>query len=339
MLRYFLKRVLISAPTLLGISLICFVLIQLTPGGPVEQTMAQWRASSGGEAASGRVAQVTEEQRQALVAYYGFDKPLYVRYFRWMSKLLRLDFGDSYYYNQPVSQLILQALPVSLTFGLFSFLASYLICIPLGIAKAIRQGSWFDVVTSGIVFFLYSIPPFAFGILLIVLLGGGSFWRVFPIEGLVSDNFSELSMFGKVKDYLYHIFLPLTCYTMGSFASLTMIMKDSLLEQLSQDYVVTARAKGLPERLVVGRHALRNALLPIANGLGQFVTVFFAGSLLIETIFGLQGIGRLSYESIVHRDYPVVLANIMCLSVLTILGNLFSDALYVMIDPRIDYTG
>ena len=246
MWRYFLKRAFISVPTLLGISLICFVLIQLTPGGPVEQTMAQWRASSGGEAASGRLAQVTEEQRQALVAYYGFDKPIYVRYFRWMEKLLRFDFGDSYSYNQPVSQLIRQAMPVSLTFGLFSFLASYLICIPLGIAKAVRHGSWFDMMTSGLVFFLYSIPPFAFGILLIVLLGGGSFWKVFPIEGLTSDNFSELSTLGKVKDYFNHVFLPLTCYTIGSFASLTMIMKDSLLEQLSQDYVVTARAKGLP---------------------------------------------------------------------------------------------
>ncbi len=335
---YFLKRILFSVPTLIGISLLCFFLVQLTPGGPVEMQLAQWRNSSvGGEAGSGHVSQVTEEQKQALIAYYGFDKPIPVRYIHWMGKLLVGNFGDSYYYDQPVSDLIVSRLPVSLSFGLFSLIATYIICIPLGIWKAVRHDSHFDVFTSGLVFFLYSIPSFAFGILLIVLFGGGSFWNVFPIQGLVSDNFSDLTFWSKIKDYSWHMFLPLTCYTIGSFATLTMLMKNSLIEQLRQDYVTTARAKGLPERLVIGRHALRNAILPIANGVGQWIGLFFAGSLLIETIFGLQGIGRLSYEAIGHRDYPVVLADIMILSVLTIVGNVISDFLYIIIDPRIDF--
>jgi len=335
---YFIKRILFSAPTLLGISLLCFFLVQLTPGGPVEMQMAQWRNSGvGGDVGSGRLSQVTDEQRKALIEYYGFDKPIVLRYFQWMWKLMQGNLGDSYYYDLPVLQLIKARLPVSLSFGIFSLLATYIICIPLGIWKAIRHNTPFDVISSGAVFFLYSIPSFAFGILLIVLFGGGSFWNVFPIQGLVSDNFSDLSLFNKIKDYCWHMFLPLTCYTIGSFATLTMLMKNSLIEQLRQDYVTTARAKGLPEKLVIGRHALRNAILPIANGVGQWIGLFFAGSLLIETIFGLQGIGRLSYEAIVHRDYPVVLADIMILSILTIAGNVISDFLYIVIDPRIDY--
>jgi microcin C transport system permease protein len=335
---YFLKRILFSLPTLLGISIVCFFLVQLTPGGPVEMEIAKMRqASAGGEVGGGRISEITEEQRAALTAYYGFDKPIAIRYFHWLWKLVRFDFGSSYYYDEPVWTLIQRALPVSVTLGFFSLIATYLVCIPLGIAKAVKHNTTFDVLSSAVVFFLYSIPSFAFAILLIVLFGGGTFWNVFPIQGLVSDNFSSLSLWEKVKDYCWHIFLPLLCYTIGSFATLTMLMKNSLMEQLKQDYVTTARAKGLTEKLVVQRHALRNALLPIANGVGQWIGLFFAGSLLIESIFGLQGIGRLSYESILHRDYPVVLADIMILSVLNILGNVLSDFLYVVIDPRIDY--
>ncbi|MBI4403859.1 MAG: ABC transporter permease subunit [Deltaproteobacteria bacterium] len=338
MLSYFIKRLLVAIPTLIGISLVCFFLVQLTPGGPVEQTIAQWRlAGTGGETGGGRSAQITEEQRQALIEYYGFDKPIHIRYLRWLGKLVCLDLGESYYYEDTVWALIKRCLPVSITLGFFSFLATYLVCIPLGILKAVRHNTRLDMASSAVIFFLYSIPSFALGIVLIVLFGGGSFWNVFPIEGLVSDNFSSLSFWGKVKDYIYHIVLPLTCYTIGSFASLTMLMKNSLLEQLKQDYITTARAKGLSEKLVVGRHALRNAFLPIANGLGQWIGLFFAGSLLIETIFGLRGIGRLSYDAIINRDYPVVLADIMLVSVLNITGNLLSDFLYVLIDPRIDY--
>jgi microcin C transport system permease protein len=335
---YFLNRVLISLPTLFGISVVCFFLVQLTPGGPVEQTIAQWRQSGvGGEMGGGRISSITEEQRQALVAYYGFDKPIPVRYVLWILKFVQLDFGESYFYSEPVWDVIKRCLPVSITFGLASFFATYLICIPLGIAKAVRHNSSFDILSSALVFFLYSIPSFAFGILLIVLFGGGSFWNVFPIEGLTSDNFSDLGFFGQIGDYLWHLVLPLTCYLIGGFATLTMLMKNSLLEQLKQDYITTARAKGLNEKVVILRHALRNAILPIASGFGQFIGLFFTGSVLIETIFGLQGVGRLSYESIIHRDYPIVLANIMILSALHIAGNLISDFLYVIIDPRIDF--
>lgn len=337
---YFLQRALVSLPTLLGISVLCFFLVQLTPGGPVEQALAEMRQSSvGGEVGGGRVQQVTEEQRQTLIAYYGFDKPLHTRYFLWLGKLVTLDLGESYFHNEPVLDILLRALPVSLSFGIFSFVLTYLICIPLGIYKAVRNGTRFDVLSSGIVFFLYSVPSFALAILLIVLFGGGSLWNVFPIEGMVSENFDELGFFAKIADYLHHMFLPLVCYTMGSFATLTLVMKNSLLEQLRLDYVTTARAKGLSEKRVILKHALRNALLPIANGLGHWIGLFFTGSVLIETIFGLQGIGRVSYESILRRDYPIVLANIMILSVLTILGNLISDFLYVLIDPRIDFSG
>ena len=338
MVRYFVTRLLATIPTLIGISVLCFALTQFTPGGPVEQAMAQWRQSGvGGETGGGRVAQITEEQRANLIRYYGFDKPIHVRYLLWIGKLLRGDLGESYYYDESVASLIGRCLPVSISFGFFSFLATYLVCIPLGIMKAVWHGGRFDIASSGIIFFLYSIPAFAFGILLIVLFGGGSVWNVFPIEGIVSDNFSDLNVWGKIKDYAHHMFLPLLCYTIGSFATLTMLMKNSLMEQLGQDYIMTARAKGLSEAAVIGRHALRNALIPLANGLGQWLSLFFAGSLLIETIFGLQGVGRLSYDSILHRDYPVVLANIMILSVLHIAGNIFSDFLYIVIDPRIDF--
>ncbi|MCB0416629.1 MAG: ABC transporter permease subunit [Bdellovibrionales bacterium] len=336
---YFLKRILVSLPTLFGISVVCFVLVQLTPGGPVEQAIAQMRLSGmGGEVSDSRTMQVTEEQRQALIEYYGFDKPLPIRYLRWVSKLLRFDLGDSYAYEEPVWSLIKERLPVSITFGIVSFLAAYLVCIPLGVFKAIHHNSRFDVWTSAIIFFLYSIPAFALGIVLIVLFCGGTFWNWFPIQGFHSDDFYDMSFWQKTKDIVHHMFLPLLCYTIGLFAMLTMLMKNSLLDQLKQDYITTARAKGLSEKLVIWRHAFRNAILPIANGFGQWVSLFFAGSLLIETIFNLQGIGLLSYESIIQRDYPVVLANIMILSVLYIIGNLISDILYVVIDPRIDFT-
>ena len=338
MLSYFASRLAAMIPTLIGISIVCFGLVQMTPGGPVEQLMAQWRQGGmGGETGGGKVSQITEEQRANLMNYYGFDKPIYVRYFRWMGKLLRGDFGDSYHYDLPVLDLIKRALPVSMSFGLFSFLATYIICIPLGILKAVNQGSRFDVLSSGLVFFLYSIPAFAFGIFLIVLFGGGTFWNWFPIEGMVSDNFNDLGFWAKIGDYIHHMFLPLLCYTIGSFATLTMLMKNSVIEQLNEDYVTTARAKGLSEWRVILRHATRNALIPIANGLGQWLSLFFAGSLLIETIFGLQGIGRLSYDAIIHRDYPVVLADIMIISILHMAGNIFSDLMYTLIDPRIKF--
>jgi microcin C transport system permease protein len=330
---------LLSIPTLLGISVLCFLLVHIVPGGPVEQALAQWRQSAtGGEAGGGQTLQVTEEQRRLLMAYYGFDKPLPIRYLEWLGKLIRLDFGESYFYEEPVWNVISSRLPVSVTFGLASFLLSYLICIPLGILKAIKHNSLFDAITSALLFFLYSVPPFALGILLIVLFCTNQFWNIFPIEGFHSTQFEELSFVDRLFDIAHHMFLPLLCYTIGSFALLTMLMKNSLLEQLKQDYITTARAKGLSEKMVILKHALRNAILPIASGFGHFLSFFFAGALLIEVIFNLQGIGRLSYESVINRDFPVVLANIMILSVLNIVGNILSDFLYVVIDPRIDFS-
>lgn len=338
--RYFLLRTLSVLPTLFGISVLCFALVQLTPGGPVEQALAEWRgAGSGGEISGGDRLAITEEQREELMRYFGFDRPIHERYVKWIGSVLRLDFGTSYHYGEPVLDLLARTLPVSLLFGLASFFATYLVCIPLGVAKAVRDGSPFDAVTSGLVFFLYAIPPFALGIVLIVLFGGGSLFDWFPIQGLTSENFDDLSLPGKAWDLARHLFLPLLCHVVGSFAMLTMMTKNSLLDQLRQDYVLTARAKGLSEKTVLWKHAFRNALLPIASNLGQWIAVFFTGSLLLETIFGLNGIGRLSYESIVRRDYPIVLANILILSTLHILGNLVSDLLYVKIDPRIEFAG
>ncbi len=334
---YLLRRLLYAIPTLLGITLICFCLVQLSPGGPVEQTLAEWKHASAGESGADRSSQVTEEQRQALIEYFGFNEPILTRYVKWMGKILVLDLGESYHYGEPVSGLIARALPVSLSLGFFSFFLVYLISVPLGIRKAVKHGSRFDAVSSSILFLLYSVPSFALGVLLIVFFAGGSFYDWFPAQGLTSDNFEELGFFQKVGDFLYHLTLPLLCSVIGSLASVTLLMKNSLLDQLKLDYVLTARAKGLTERTIVWRHAVRNALLPIASGMGQWLSVFFSGSVLLETVFGLQGMGRLSYESILRRDYPIVLANILILSLLHIVGNLLSDFAYVLLDPRIDF--
>ena len=334
MLTYFIRRALVALPTLFGISVLCFLLIQLTPGGPVEQAIAQIR-HSGISGVSTEL--ITEEQRENIRKYYGFDKPIHIRYITWISKVIRLDFGTSYVQERPVWDMIAEAFPVSISFGFFSFLLTYLICIPLGLLKALKHDSLFDDLTSATIFFLYSIPPFALAVVLMVLLCGGSFWNIFPIEGIVSDNFSQLSLSQKILDYVHHLFLPLLCYTIGHFAMLTLLMKNSLLEQFTQEYITTARAKGLSEHTVLLRHILRNAILPIANGLGHWLSLFFAGSLLIETVFNLQGIGRLTYDAVIRRDYPVVLADILILSTTTILGNMLADYLYVVIDPRINY--
>ncbi len=335
---YLLRRFLYAVPTLLGISLICFCLVQLAPGGPVEQTLAEWRHASAGETGgSEKSSAITEEQRQALIEYFGFHEPLLTRYVKWVKKVATLDLGESYHYGEPVSALIGRALPVSMSLGFFSFFLVYLISIPLGIRKAVVHGSRFDAASSSILFLLYAIPSFALGVLLIVFFAGGSFYNIFPSQGLTSENWDELGFFAKLGDYLYHLALPLFCSVIGSLASVTLLMKNSLLDQLKLDYVLTARAKGLSEKRVIWAHAVRNALLPIASGMGQWLSVFFSGSVLLETVFGLQGMGRLSYESIIRRDYPIVLANILILSVMHIAGNLLSDLAYVLLDPRIDF--
>lgn len=322
-------------PTFVGVTLVTFLLVQIVPGGPVEMAMQQMRFG-GGEGGNAQI-EITEDIRKQLEAQFGFDKPMHQRYLLWVGNLLRFDFGDSYYYSEPVTDLLLERLPVSLTFGVFNFILVYLISIPLGIAKAVRAGSRFDTATSTVLFVLHAIPSFALGVLLIVFLCGGTFLNWFPLQGLVSDNHSELSTTGKILDYLHHIALPLVCYVAGNFAIVTMIMRNSLINQLSEDYKRTAQAKGLGQRSVVLKHCFRNALIPIASGLGQYVGLFLAGSLLIEQVFGLDGLGRLSYESLQARDYPVALAIIVLGSLATIAGTLLSDILYVLIDPRIDF--
>lgn len=323
-------------PTLFGISLLVFTLTQIVPGGPVERFMQQMRFGSSGDTGSGK-SEITEELREELNKLYGFDKPVHERYIKWMGDVLTLEFGESYEYGEPVLDVIKTKLPVSLTFGLFTFFAVYLISIPLGVYKAIKDGSKFDAFSSIALFTGYSIPSFALGIILIVLFCGGSFFDWFPLQGLTSDNFDELSFFGKVFDYLHHIFLPLTAYIVGQFALSTMMMKNSFLEQISQDYVRTARAKGLSEKKVHFKHVLRNALIPIATEIGEFTSVFLMGSILIEQIFGLDGIGLLNYDSIMARDYPVVLAIIMIAALAKMVGVLISDLLYVLLDPKISF--
>lgn len=340
---YFIKRLLLIVPTLLGITIACFVIMQMVPGGPVEQFLQQVKyQSSGSEGGAGGnssklQSDMTQQELENIRNYYGFDKPVLTRYFMWLGKLIRFDLGDSYIYGTPVLELITSRIPISLTFGLISLFITYLVCIPLGIKKALNHGGPFDGWSSMLVFLGYSIPGYALGILLIVLFGGGSFWNVFPIGGLLSDNFEQLSWFGKIFDYLKHLILPVTCYTIGSFATLTLLMKNSLMEQLNQDYIRTALAKGLSYRQAVLRHGLRNALIPIATNLGMIISVIVSGSFLIEKVFTIDGMGLLGYQSVVNRDYPVALGIIVISSLLALIGRIISDFCLVLVDPRIKF--
>jgi microcin C transport system permease protein len=294
----------------------------------------------GGTAFSGNTqmqSEMTREELENIKHYYGFDKPILQRYFLWLGKLVRLDLGTSYTYERPVLDVILSRIPISLTFGLTGLFLTYLICIPLGIQKALKHGLIFDKWTSFLVFLGYSIPSFTLGVILIVLFGGGSFWNVFPISGIVSDNFEQLNAFSKFYDFISHMFLPVLCYTIGGFATLTLLMKNSLIEQLNQDYMKTALAKGVPYRRAVLRHALRNSFIPIATNIGMAIGVVLAGSLLIERIFTIDGMGLLGYDSIVNRDYPVALGLIVISSFLTLVGRIISDFVLVMVDPRIRF--
>lgn len=333
---YIVRRILLMIPTLLGISVFIFGLIQVVPGGPVDNIIRQMKMGSAQSGGNVNV-QISEELRIQLNKQFGFDKPLYVRYLKWVSDILRLDFGTSYEYQEPVIDVLKRRLPVSLSFGIWSLLLSYSLCIPLGVYKALKDGSTFDAGSSLVLFVLYSIPVYALAILLIVFLGGGSFWNFFPIQGLHNDEAAGLSTWAYILDYLHHLALPLFCYVIGQFASLTLLMKNAFLEQINKDFVRTAKARGLPEYIINFKHILRNALIPIATGMGQYVGIFLAGSILIEKIFGLEGIGLLNFESILARDYPVVLAIILLSAIASVIGNLVSDVLYVAINPRIHF--
>ena len=362
MLGYVLRRIGLMIPTLFGIMLITFTIVQFAPGGPVERVLAQMqgqgdgtlsrvtggtgdlggasRPASSGEASSRyRGAQgLSPDFIAKLEKQFGFDKPAPERFAKMLWDYARFDFGKSYFRDVSVLQLIREKLPVSITLGLWMTLLSYAISIPLGIRKAVRDGSAFDVWTSGIVIVGYAIPSFLFAILLIVLFAGGSFWQVFPLRGLTSENWNDLSWGGRVVDYLWHIVLPIAAMSIGAFATSTLLTKNSFLDEIRKQYVLTARMKGLSERGVLYGHVFRNAMLIVVAGFpGAFISAFFTGALLIETIFSLDGLGLLSFESIVNRDYPVVFANLYIFSLLGLVVNLLSDLTYTWIDPRIDF--
>ncbi|MFW5901537.1 MAG: ABC transporter permease subunit [Thermodesulfobacteriota bacterium] len=340
---YFVKRFLLIIPTFLGITVLCFVLIQFVPGGPVEQAIMKMKGIGAGESAAagqGEAASITGSQRHAIESYYGFDQPIYKRYADWLVKhRIGMQMASYRYPHKTAWELIRDRFQVSLVFGLTGFILSYLVCIPLGIAKALKHNRMFDLVSSIAVFVGYAIPPFAFGMILKMLFCGTieQFWDIFPISGFHSENYASLSFFGKVQDIFMHMALPVFCYVIGNFAVLTLLMKNSLIEQISRDYVRTVVAKGGSFTRAVWGHAVRNSLVPIATGMGAILTVMFAGSVIIEQVFEIPGMGRLSLESIVGRDYPVFMGILALTSILAMLGNILSDFLYVMIDPRINF--
>ncbi len=351
---YIARRILLMIPTLFGILLINFVLTQFMPGGPIEQIIAQLesdtsatsRISGGGSDSVGGGG--TGEYRGAqglppefiadLERQFGFDKPPAERFLLMLKNYLTFDFGESYFRSISVVDLVLEKMPVSITLGLWSTLLAYAISIPLGIRKAMRDGTPFDTWTSGAIIVAYAIPSFLFAIMLLVLFAGGSYWRVFPLRGLTSDDWESLSLVGKALDYLWHIALPVTASTIGAFATMTLLTKNSFLDEIKKQYVVTARAKGLAERRVLYGHVFRNAMLIIIAGFPAiFISVFFGGSLIIETIFSLDGLGRLAYESAIQRDYPVVFGTLYVFGLLGLIVGLLSDLMYVWVDPRIDF--
>lgn len=332
-------------PTLLGILFFTFLIIQFVPGGPVEQLVNKLsgldsisESSSSSNTYRGSNG-LSDEHIEQLNKFYGFDKPFLERFFIMIGNYASFDLGMSYFHNQSVGDLILSKLPVSISLGLWSFIIVYLVSIPLGIKKAVNDGSRFDIISSTIVLIGYSIPGFVLGIGLIVLLGGGSFFDIFPTRGLVSDNWSNLSIIEKILDYLWHITLPIICLIIGSFAVMTMLTKNSFIDEINKLYTVTARAKGLSENKVLYSHVFKNAIIPILTGFpAQFVSAFFTGSILIETIFSLDGIGLLSYEAIIQRDYPVVMGTLFVFTLIGLLTKLITDIMYVYVDPRIKFT-
>ena len=358
---YILRRLLLMIPTLFGIMAISFTVIQFAPGGPVEQVIARVtgqggdatdRISGGGGDTGGQSfdagGDATSQYRGAqgldpefirqLEVQFGFDKPPLERFFNMLWDYARFDFGESFFRDISVLDLIIEKMPVSISLGLWLTLISYTISIPLGIRKAVKDGSTFDVWTSGVVIVAYAIPGFLFAILLMVLFAGGSFWDFFPLRGLTSENWDELSLGGKILDYFWHLTLPLTAMVLSAFATTTLLTKNSFLEEIRKQYVITARAKGLSERQVLYRHVFRNAMLIIIAGFpGAFISAFFTGSLLIENIFSLDGLGLLGYRSVLDRDYPVVFANLYIFSLIGLLVSLISDLTYTWIDPRIDF--
>lgn len=340
---YVLKRIALMLPTLLGALTVTFVVMQFVPGGPVEQIMAEARATAGGGAGgegggykAGR--DLDKKQRAELMKLYGFDKPAYLRYFEMLGNFARFDLGRSFLQNKAVWQLIKDKLPVSISLGLWTFLVSYLVSVPLGVAKAVREGSRFDVASTFLVLLGYAVPGFVLGVLLIVLFAGGSFLEWFPLRGLTSDHWAELSAWGKVKDYFWHLTLPLICLVIHSFATITLLTKNTFVEEIRKQYVLVARAKGLSQQRVLYKHIFRNALIPLVTGFpAAFIGAFFTGAVLIETLFSLDGLGLLSYEAVIRRDYPVVLGSLYVFSLIGLLTRLVTDLAYTWVDPRVKF--
>ena len=346
MAAYILKRLLLMIPTLFGVMLLTFIVTQFVPGGPVEQLIHKMQSQGQSQGEAGGSSQtlyrgnagLDKEKLAELNALYGFDKPATERFFTMISNYIVFDLGDSYYYQESVVQLMASKLPVSISLGLWTFVLVYLSCIPLGIIKAVKDGTPFDVFTSTVILIGYAIPGFVLGIFLLVLFGGGSFWDLFPLRGLTSDNWETLSWFGKITDYLWHITLPVISLVVGSFAVMTILTKNSFLEEIRKQYVLTARAKGLSENTVLYKHVFRNAMIPLVTGFpSAFIGAFFAGSILIESIFSLDGLGLLAYDSILKRDYPVVLGSLYLFTLLGLVAKLITDISYVLVDPRIQF--
>lgn len=341
MLSYIAKRLLLMLPTLLGVLSLTFVVIQFVPGGPVEQYLAEAKAAVAGAGEGAglgyRGAQGVDPQRlEQIKALYGFDKPAPERFVQMLVRFAHFDLGRSFFQNKDVWQLVLDKLPVSISLGLWTFFLSYLVAVPLGIAKAVRAGTRFDLVSTLLVLLGYAIPGFVLGVALLVIFGGQLQW--FPLRGLTSANWADMGWGARIADYLWHITLPVTAMVLGSFAVTAMLTRNAFLEEIRKHYVLTARAKGLSERQVLWRHVLRNALIPIVTGFpAAFIGAFFTGSLLIETLFSLDGLGLLSYESVIRRDYPVVLGTLYLFTLIGLLTKLVSDLCYVWVDPRVKF--
>jgi len=364
MTAYILRRLLLIIPTLLGIMVLNFVIVQAAPGGPVEKlimrikgqdTQASSSFNGGGSETGGGARQITlttdhSDYRGAqgldpqlikdIEKMYGFDKPAHERFLQMLGQYARFDFGKSFFRDESVVQLVMQKLPVSISLGLWTTLIVYLVSIPLGIAKAVRDGSRFDVISSVAIIIGYAIPSFLFAILLIILFAGGSYWQIFPMRGLTSDDVSQLSLLARIGDYFWHITLPLLAMVLGGFTKLTMLTKNSFIDEIGKHYVMTARAKGLSERRVLYGHVFRNAMLIVISGFpAALIGILFTSTLLIEVIFSLDGLGLLSYEAIINRDYPVVFGTLYIFTLIGLVVRLISDLTYILIDPRIDFEG
>jgi microcin C transport system permease protein len=343
---YILKRLLLMIPTLIGILLITFTIIQFVPGGPVEQMVSQLQGRDAGGEAGAAPSESSYRGRQGVDAakieeikkLYGFDKPAHERFIQMLGQFARFDLGKSFFHNKDVWSLIKEKLPVSITLGLWSFILVYSISIPLGIAKAVRAGTPFDTATTFVILLGYAIPSFVVGVILLVYFAGGSFVQWFPLRGITSTHWAELGAWDKAVDYLHHIVLPVSAIVLGGFAFITVLTKNSMLEEIRKQYVMTARAKGVPENKVLWRHVFRNAMIPVATGFpAAFLSAFFTGALLIETLFSLDGLGLLSYESVIRRDYPVVFGTLFIFTLLGLIAHLLRDLSYPLLDPRVKF--